>query len=115
MGETDGSNQNGGRNITGCRNGDTRCGPAPARARSVSACRQQKGRPEAALSTLACCRRAYAVATASGCGSEMLRGISTSRAMTRRWIWDVPSYSCMIFASRMSFSTGYSLMKPYPP
>ena len=57
--------------------------------------------------------KGYAPApTASGCGSEMLRGISTSRAMTRRWIWDVPSYSCMIFASRISFSTGYSLMKP---
>jgi hypothetical protein len=36
MGEVDGSNQNGGRTITGCRNGDTRC-------------TQQQGRPEAAL------------------------------------------------------------------
>ena len=36
MGEVDGSNQNGGRTITGCRNGDTRCGT-------------QQGRPEAAL------------------------------------------------------------------
>ena len=32
MGELDGSNQNGGRTITGCRNGDTRCGQPAARA-----------------------------------------------------------------------------------
>lgn len=32
MGEVDGSNQNGGRTITGCRNGDTRCGTPAARA-----------------------------------------------------------------------------------
>ena len=31
MGETDGSNQNGSRTITGCRNGDTRCGQPAAR------------------------------------------------------------------------------------
>ncbi len=45
-------------------------------------------------------------------GSSARRGSSVSRAMTRRWICEVPSYSCMIFASRNSFSTGYSLMKP---
>ena len=43
-------------------------------------------------------------------------GASAPRARSpSRWICDVPSYSCMIFASRISFSTGYSLMKPYPP
>ena len=45
-------------------------------------------------------------------GSSTRRGSSVSRAITRRWICEVPSYSCMIFASRNSFSTGYSLMKP---
>jgi len=40
------------------------------------------------------------------------RGSSVSRAMTRRWIWAVPSYSWRILASRISFSTLYSLMKP---
>ena len=54
-----------------------------------------------------CGATGYAAATA---GSR--RGMSTSRAITSRWIWEVPSYSCMIFASRISFSTGYSLMKP---
>ena len=42
----------------------------------------------------------------SGCGSSTGRGIRISRAITRRWICEVPSYSCMIFASRISFSTG---------
>ena len=82
-----------------------------ARRAPLDSKRAAPGRPF--RTTLACCGKDYAPApTASGCGSEMLRGISTSRAMTRRWIWDVPSYSCMIFASRISFSTGYSLMKP---
>ncbi len=35
---------------------------------------------------------------------------SISRAITSRWISFVPSYSCVILASRIMRSTGYSLM-----
>ncbi len=38
-------------------------------------------------------------------GASCRRGSSVSRAITIRWIWAVPSYSCRIFASRMNFST----------
>jgi hypothetical protein len=48
--------------------------------------------------------RIYYAATVSA--ASILRGSSVSRAITRRWICEVPSYSCMIFASRNSFSTG---------
>src|SRR5207245_4502299 len=37
------------------------------------------------------------------------------RPITRRWICCVPSYSWVIFASRIIRSTGYSVMYPYPP
>ena len=54
-------------------------------------------------------RAVYAIA---GAGCSTRRGSSVSRAITSRWIWAVPSYSCRILASRISFSTLYSLMKP---
>lgn len=37
------------------------------------------------------------------------------RAMTMDWIWLVPSMIWKTLASRMIFSTGYSLVYPLPP
>ena len=84
--------------------GGATCGPSDHAACGMVTDRRMRGRR-----SRTCTGSNYA---GTAVGSSALRGSSVSRAITSRWICEVPSYSCMIFASRNSFSTGYSLMKP---
>ena len=64
----------------------------------------QQAAPRSVVASAAIDLSAVYAATVSAASTR--RGSSVSRAITRRWICEVPSYSCMIFASRNSFSTG---------
>lgn len=44
-----------------------------------------------------------------------LAAVRISLEMMSLCIWEVPSYIWYILASRISFSTGYSVLKPFPP